>query len=489
MSEFEIKLHVPDDSLAAVQAAVSRGDAGTLRLRARYFDTPDGQLAAARIALRVRQEGRRWVQTAKAAGDSVLHRLEEEVALAAGEPPLPVLRRHAGTALGERLAQVLGGSGARADAALVELYRTDVSRTIRMLKAGTTTLELALDVGWVSAGRRRSRVQELELELKSGSRAAAIELAQQWCERHGLWLDTLSKAERGQILAAGLQQRDPTRFEPPSLNKRMEGSALLRAIVTSALDQVLGNASQVATGAHTPEHVHQLRIGLRRLRTVARELQGIEPFIEDADLEVLAQTFRALGTQRDLTFVQPQLIGQMRSDGAPPLDLAGAEVPDLAAAVRATPLQSVLLRLLGWLAADASSDVQAKAAREAITHRLHKLHARTVKDGAGFGALPPVAQHAMRKRFKRLRYLSESVASLYPARKVARFIDELKPVQDALGALQDGRMAADFWAARAERDPRAWFAVGWLRAREAASLTACEAALARYTKRAKPFWR
>lgn len=488
MSEFEIKLNVPDESLAAVKAAVSRGDAGMLRLRARYFDTPDGRLAAARIALRVRQEGRRWVQTAKAAGDSVLHRLEEEAVLAAGEPPVPLIRRHAGTALGERLSHMLGGSGARADTKLVELYRTDVNRTIRMLKAGTTTLELALDVGWVAAGRRRSRVQELELELKSGSRAAAIELAQQWCERHGLWLDTVSKAERGQILAAGQQQRGPVRFEPPALNKRMDGSELLRAIVTSALDQVVGNASQVATGAHTPEHVHQLRIGLRRLRSVARELQGIEPFIEDADLEVLAQAFRALGTQRDLTFVQPQLIEQMRSEGAPPLDLAGPAVPDPAAVVRATALQSVLLRLLGWLAADASSHVQAKAAREAIAHRLHKLHARTVKDGAGFGSLPPLEQHALRKRFKRLRYLSDSVASLYPARQVARFIDELKPVQDALGALQDARMAADFWAGRAQREPHAWFAVGWLRAREAASLAACEAALARYTKRARPFW-
>jgi inorganic triphosphatase YgiF len=488
LSEFEIKLHVPDESLAGVRAAVSRGAATTPRLRARYFDTGDGRLAAARIALRVRQEGRRWVQTAKAAGDNVLHRLEEEVALEPGEPPQPVLRRHAGTPLGERLAQVLGGDGARADAQLVELYRTDVSRTTRVVTTGTTTIELALDVGRIACGRRGVRVQELELELKSGSRAAAIELAQQWCERHGLWLDTLSKAERGQRLARAAEPVAAVGFQAPALRKTMDSAALLRAVVGSALDQVLAHASELAAGSQDAEQVHQLRIGLRRLRTAAREFAGLEAFVDDAQLQVISQAFRALGAQRDLTLVQPQLVAQMRAAGGPALALEDAQAPEPAAVVRSQDLQAVLLHLLGWLSEDAPAALDAKHTRRGVERRLNKLLRRTLRDASAFGQLPVLEQHALRKRFKRLRYLGEFVATLYPRGRHQTFIDELKPVQEALGALQDLRTAAAFWSERTGRDPQAWFAVGWLRAREAAACAASEAALRRFAKRVRPFW-
>ena len=38
------------------------------------------------------------------------------------------------------------------------------------------------------------------------------------------------------------------------------------------LEQVLVNASEIAAGSSDAEHVHQLRVGIRRLRTAMREL-------------------------------------------------------------------------------------------------------------------------------------------------------------------------------------------------------------------------
>ncbi len=50
-----------------------------IHLQAKYYDTPDRLLAKNGMALRLRKENDLWVQTFKAAGQSHLHRVEEEV--------------------------------------------------------------------------------------------------------------------------------------------------------------------------------------------------------------------------------------------------------------------------------------------------------------------------------------------------------------------------------------------------------------------------
>ena len=71
--EIELKLTLPGDQMAALrrhlvvgERAVGRATSQTLR--SVYFDTPSLRLGAAGIALRVRQVGRRFVQTLKTRG-------------------------------------------------------------------------------------------------------------------------------------------------------------------------------------------------------------------------------------------------------------------------------------------------------------------------------------------------------------------------------------------------------------------------------------
>ena len=90
--EIEFKFQIPADRLAALKADLRSAPTRRTRLRARYFDTADGVLAAHGAVLRLRQEGDRWVQTAKALGDGPLHRLEHNADLGpvqGGEPPQP----------------------------------------------------------------------------------------------------------------------------------------------------------------------------------------------------------------------------------------------------------------------------------------------------------------------------------------------------------------------------------------------------------------
>ena len=145
MHEVELKLQVPASAKAAVDAAVAgRTPARRVRLQAAYADTPDALLARHRLALRVRREGRDWVQTLKGAGDDSLTRFEHNVrvlAPAAGQAPEAAPALHRGTAVGDRLLALLGHEG---PAALGVRYRTDVLRRTRALRSAGAQIELSL---------------------------------------------------------------------------------------------------------------------------------------------------------------------------------------------------------------------------------------------------------------------------------------------------------------------------------------------------------
>ncbi len=147
MTEIEIKFQVPPPRREAVARAVATATSKRVRMRAQYFDTDDRRLAQAGLALRVRKEGRRWVQTLKGAGDGVWQRLEHELVLTPppGAAPVADPALHDGNPAGEALRQALG------DGVLVPTYGTDVMRTQRLLRAPGCLVELAFDVGALTA--------------------------------------------------------------------------------------------------------------------------------------------------------------------------------------------------------------------------------------------------------------------------------------------------------------------------------------------------
>ena len=104
MTEFELKFEIPLAKLKGVAVAMLEGKATRQRLQASYFDTADRALAAHGIVVRLRKEGRRWVQTAKGPTADLLDRLEHNAALpsqsAAAMPALD-LSRHRETPVGK----------------------------------------------------------------------------------------------------------------------------------------------------------------------------------------------------------------------------------------------------------------------------------------------------------------------------------------------------------------------------------------------------
>ena len=490
MIEFELKFQVPASRGAEVEAAMRRGQVRAQRLRARYFDTPGEALARAGIVLRLRQEGRAWVQTAKAGGATPFERLEDNVAVAGRGRPQPDLARHAAGLLGERLARALAAQGESPDD-LQEVYETDIQRLTRIVDAGGARVELAFDTGRIRAGGRSVEVRELEFELQRGSGAALFELASRWCETHGLWLDPLPKSMVGQRLAHGEDVPAPWQARLPPAHAT-DSAGWLAAALGAGLHQALGNAREIAAGAWGPEHVHQLRVGLRRMRTVLRELSAQEPVaaLAAAVEPPLAELFDVLGRHRDLHALLPDQHAELRAIEAPPFALPDDE-PDIAAAITAPAAQAALLQvaavqqalLTGELTAPDVPTLQAHLAAAAA-----RLQRKALREGRRFAELPEVERHRVRKQIKRLRYLGELARPLFQGRRVDRYVAALRDLQDELGLYQDADSGRAHWSAHATHEPAAWFAAGWCAARAQAAALRCEKACRKVAKGLKPWW-
>lgn len=533
MSEVELKFQVPAHRRSAVEAAVSGPTpARRIRLQAAYFDTPSGLLASVWMALRLRKEGRVWVQTLKGAlpDGAGMTRAEHNVTRSETGSTVPAIdpQLHADSAVGAVLLKLLGGGKARADGPLQQVMATDIWRRARAVRVPGGSVELAFDAGVIEAGPadapRRAPVCELEIELKSGPPQAVVSAAGRWVARHGLWLDTRSKAELGHLLWRDEAMAAPRRAGDVALARSMTPAQAFDAVLRSCLEQISVNASQIASGPQDPEHVHQLRVGLRRLRTALRFFDGpqlggaIDAASRAAMTVEAAELFGQLGAARDQAAVaEPLMLALARAleavgqPGEPPRLPAPAEAIEPTTLVRCARTQRLLLMLIARVQADAPTPLAALRSwrqplgelttpldaadsppelplRERLAQRLNRWHRGVVADARGFDQLDDEGRHRLRKHIKRLRYAAEFSASLFDATSVRRYLKGLRALQERLGTLNDVAVGIELYSAAAPHDTRALFALGWLAAQREAALTACRPDLKRFIKLPR-FWR
>src|SRR5262249_2499313 len=131
------------------------------------------------------------------------------------------------------------------------------------VRSRTREIELAIDRGRIVAGQRSGEIEEIELELKHGRSADLFRLAKTMEQKSQAELYLRSKAERGYDLARGKREQAMS-AESIELDKDMPAADAFRVIAHSCVRHFSGNADAIRDG--DPEGVHQMRVGLRRLR-------------------------------------------------------------------------------------------------------------------------------------------------------------------------------------------------------------------------------
>src|SRR4051812_27142742 len=177
MREVELKFDIAPRDVAVLRRALGAASKREPMV-ALYFDTPDQLLLAHGMALRLRREGERWVQTLKGCGHVAggLHARDEyESESADGTLDLsrfrdsPLAALPGAETLHERLAVA---------------FQVQLERTTWVVEpAPGVALEVAFDRGTVRHGSARDSVCEVEIESKAGPHGAVFDLARALVER------------------------------------------------------------------------------------------------------------------------------------------------------------------------------------------------------------------------------------------------------------------------------------------------------------------
>ena len=104
--------------------------------------------------------------------------------------------------------------------------------------------------------------------------------------------------------------------------------------------------------------------------------------------------------------------------------------------------------------------------RKPLSRRLRRWHSQLIKQGLYFTELPVTEHHKLRKRAKRLRYGLQFAESLLSPKLLRPYRKRLAQIQDLLGEFNDLALAHDIYQQHVTAYPQAWFALGWISARQ-----------------------
>lgn len=446
-AETELKFVLgPTDLRKLSKHPLFAAEATAKRLTSVYYDTAGFDLHRGRVSLRIRRVAGRFVQTVK--------RLRMGDVFDRDEWETPVRRQafDAQTLEGTPVAKLLKKAGG----AVVPVFRTSFTRQTRTWIVDGSVIEVALDRGRVQAGAAVMPLAEMEIELKSGEAGALYKLARELFALAPIRLSLTSKSERGyRLLAPGVISK----ASKIGLKNGMSVRDAFSAITLSCLVQVL-EAADVWRRDGSPEGVHQVRVGLRRFRTA---LKIFEDVVQDDRSAWVEQEVRWLADEmadaRSLdVFIgeafEPRAASLSNPDAATQYGerlkaARDAAYERVAAALTSQRFAALALEIALWIEDGDWRNPTAPKRRDAVLASIDDFSARTLEDlrravikrTKNFEKQDAPTRHKLRIRAKRMRYASDFFCLLYgdadAVKKQRRFNGALKPMQDALGRLND----------------------------------------------------
>lgn len=209
------------------------------------------------------------------------------------------------------------------------------------------------------------------------------------------------------------------------------------ANVRAAVAQIDENAAGAAIG-RDPEYLHQLRVGLRRLRSTLRAFRRL-PRRRKADEfdRALREILQSLGAARDWDV----FCRSLRHSGlARAARRAGASARrDAREMLRSARFRATPRQVLAWAntapwrsGADPDEPIRRLARRA-----LRRLDKGLRKEARGFDWSDAARRHRIRIRVKRLRYACEAFAAAYQENEMRPFLKRLRKLQQILGDMND----------------------------------------------------
>jgi triphosphatase len=454
--EVELKLAAAPGDLPNIVSALkvlAPGSTTTSRtLVSTYFDTPNRALSAAGSILRVRQQDGRFIQTLKTEDP------ERANLLARGEWEDPVADNQPDPDAPESGSRLPPGMAER----LRPLFVTEVDRiAIEIEPKPGTRIEVAIDQGMIRAidNGHSEPVNEVELELKRGDVAAIYDFALELLETAPLRIDLRSKSERGYRLADEADHPpSAVSAEPVVLEPEMTIEDALQRVGRACLAHLLRNEAAALAGEI--EGVHQMRVAMRRLRSI---LSAIKKILPEAQRRWVSDEVRsltsALGPARNLDVFATELLPPARDETpdqpgwnelTAATERARADAHRrVAEEIRSSRHTATILRLLRWFEGrgwrrdptgelDGALSVAIGIVAPAVLERRRRTVRRRSRH---FRRLPAHGRHRLRIAVKKLRYAIELLDSLYDERDARPFVKRLKRVQDELGHANDVRVA------------------------------------------------
>jgi inorganic triphosphatase YgiF len=463
--EIELKLALTDPDVSRLAKQLARSSILVRRkplhkqLLNVYYDTPDQLLRKDRIALRVRRVGTaenpQWLQTLKMGG-------REDSALSQrGEWEVPVLDAK----LSLKGLKASPWPGIDPDGSvfkkLAPCFSTNFDRTIWLVRRRDgSVVEVALDIGEVIAGDKRAPICELELELLNGSPAALFDIARQIAQTVAVLPATMSKAQRGFLLADG-KLAAPQAAQPQALTRKMPVVEAAQRVLREMFSQFTTNLNAMRF-SDDPELVHQARVGWRRFRSalrLCRPVIGVEAIPSWQALDPLL-TF--MGELRDLDVARIETLPPLRAayetadprriDAWETMKTALTQAADLRRksvryALQEPAVGAALLSMTQWLEGIAHENQAVNAAvepdqslRKWARQRITRLHAQ-LKD-ARRDADTVESQHRVRILAKRMRYGIEAVKPLLTEHQARHWYKQASSLQATIGSRRDVMQAA-----------------------------------------------
>lgn len=230
-----------------------------------------------------------------------------------------------------------------------------------------------------------------------------------------------------------------------------------RIIASNCLAQVRDNEAGVVEGGD-PESVHQMRVGVRRLRSALRLFERWRPVSEQLRGE-LAWLADQLGDARDADVLASSTLPKVMQAGMQPEPLqpllraaaaiAGEKRQRVAEAVSSARYSELIGHLSGELRPTGPLDSSEGHARlilkAALKRRATKVlgmrHKKLIDLGRQLATGTVEERHRLRIMAKRARYATEFFRSLYSSKPAKRYIQGLIALQDELGTLNDAAVA------------------------------------------------